>query len=81
MITGDQVKAARKLVGWSQEDLAGHVGMSKSTIGNFEKGRRISVLESSMMRRALESAGVEFTNGGEQGVKPKAKARTIDAHD
>jgi len=35
MITGQQVRAARKLLGWSQQDLVGHVGLSKSTISNF----------------------------------------------
>jgi transcriptional regulator with XRE-family HTH domain len=40
MITGEQVKAARKLLGWSQEVLAGHVGVSDVAIGNIERGCR-----------------------------------------
>ncbi|HLW89755.1 MAG TPA: helix-turn-helix transcriptional regulator [Roseiarcus sp.] len=73
MITVDQIKAARKLLGWSQEHLAGHVGVSKATIGSIKKGgRRLSALDNTLMRRALEAAGVEFTNGGEPGVRMKA---------
>jgi transcriptional regulator with XRE-family HTH domain len=37
MITGEQVKAARKLVGWSQTRLGGHVGVSDVAISNIER--------------------------------------------
>jgi hypothetical protein len=40
--------------------------------GSRAEGRTISAIQ-----RALESAGVEFTNGGEHGVKLTAKARTL----
>jgi len=42
VITGEQVKKARKLLGWSQEDLAAHAGLSGATVGAFERGRRLS---------------------------------------
>jgi transcriptional regulator with XRE-family HTH domain len=70
MITADQVKAARKLLGWSREDLAGHTGVKDTTIALFEGGEQKSpdwVVV--LIRRALEAAGVEFTNGGQPGVR------------
>src|SRR5262245_17636662 len=38
MITGDQVKAARALLGWSQFKLSRQSGISEATIHRFEKG-------------------------------------------
>jgi transcriptional regulator with XRE-family HTH domain len=69
-ISPAQLKEARRLLGWSQSDLGGLSGVSATTIGYFEGGkRRPGVLDLSLVRRILESAGVEFTNGGEPGVK------------
>jgi transcriptional regulator with XRE-family HTH domain len=67
-ITGEQVRAARKLLGWSRSDLAGHSGVSSTTIENFETGRRkASVLDLSVVRRALEAAEVEFIGDNAEG--------------
>jgi transcriptional regulator with XRE-family HTH domain len=76
MITGEQVKAARKLLGWSQLALALEAGVTQGTIANFETGKKhLSVLSISTVQAALEAAGVEFTNGGgEPGMKLKAKS-------
>jgi transcriptional regulator with XRE-family HTH domain len=75
MITGEQVKAARKLLKWSQEALAFEAGITQATVTNFETGKhRLAALSLTTIQRALEAAGVEFTNGGEPGVKLKAKA-------
>jgi transcriptional regulator with XRE-family HTH domain len=80
MITGERVKAARKLLGWSQLALALEAGVTQGTVANFETGKKHpSVLSVSTVQAALESAGVEFTYGAEPGVKLKAKARTIAA--
>jgi transcriptional regulator with XRE-family HTH domain len=69
MITGEQIKAARKLLGWSQMTLALEAGLEQSTVANFETGKtRPSVLSVSSIKRALEGAGVEFTHG-EPGVR------------
>jgi transcriptional regulator with XRE-family HTH domain len=76
MITGEQVKAARKLLGWSQVRLAGQSGFADATIAKFERGEsRPSVLSLTTIKRALVAGGVEFTNGGDPGVTLKAKAR------
>lgn len=67
-----QVKAARSLLGWSQRDLARASGISEPTIKRLEAsdgdlGGRPSTAEA--IRRALEAAGVEFTNGEQPGVR------------
>jgi transcriptional regulator with XRE-family HTH domain len=69
-ITPDQAKDARRLLAWTQDQLAAEVRVSQATISDFERGRKQPpVLVLSTMQRALEAAGVEFTNGGEPGVK------------
>ena len=72
VITPEQCRAARAFVGMSQPNLAEKVGVSLSTISNFENGR--SVPYSKNMRdiiATLEAAGVEFTNGDQPGVRMK----------
>jgi predicted transcriptional regulator len=77
-----QVKAARSLLGWSQDDLAEHSGVSKPTIGRLEAtdtddpiGGRPETGQA--LVAALEKAGVEFIpeNGGGAGVRLAKKAR------
>ena len=76
-ITIRQVKAARTLVGWSQLDLANHSSLSQPTIARLESaegrlaGRRETIRK---IRAALESAGVEFTNGDQPGVRLRKSA-------
>ena len=77
MLTPAQCRAARALIGWSQQDLAGNAGVGTVAIHQLESGTsqpRRSTLE--VIKRALENAGVEFIdeNGGGAGVrlrKPK----------
>jgi ribosome-binding protein aMBF1 (putative translation factor) len=64
MITGDQIKTARLILGWSTETLAAEARLSRSTIRVCERGdtkQSAWVLDS--IREALESAGVEFAEG------------------
>jgi hypothetical protein len=76
MITGEQVKAARKLLGWSCTRLAGRADdISESTIRTFEDGHRPTDRKINAIRCALEAAGVEFTNGDGPCVRLKATAR------
>ena len=72
MISIRQVKAARALIGWSQADLAQASGVSAPTIGRLETtdgpiGGRPETGDK--LRAAIESAGVEFTNGEGAGVR------------
>ena len=56
-----QSRAARALLGWSQQDLAGRAGVGVSTVADFERGQRKPTAESSdAMRTALEKAGIAF---------------------
>jgi predicted transcriptional regulator len=69
-----QVKAARSLLGWSQEELARVADVSIPTIKRLEAqdgplgGRDETGMK---IRSALESAGIEFIdeNGGGPGVR------------
>jgi transcriptional regulator with XRE-family HTH domain len=81
-IRPEQLTEARKLLRLSLSDLASRVGATARIVGDFERGYRLRPeLNLVKLRAALEAAGVEFTNGGEPGVKLKAKARTIAAGD
>jgi transcriptional regulator with XRE-family HTH domain len=65
-----QWRAARALVGWSQGDLAQKIGASALTIKRLEAGvQNVSDDMKERAMEALEAAGVEFTNGGQPGVR------------
>ena len=69
-ITAAQVRAARGLVDLSQKQLAEAAGVGLSTVADFERERRTPIGNNlAAIQRALEVAGVEFTIGGEPGVK------------
>ncbi|WP_349644184.1 helix-turn-helix domain-containing protein [Bradyrhizobium sp. SUTN9-2] len=75
-----QVKAARALLGWSQDDLAASAGVSIPTIKRLEAsddtlGGRAET--SSRILRALQTAGIEFIeqNGGGPGVRLRKPIR------
>ncbi len=67
-----QVKAARALVGWSQDRLAEAGGIPKRTLVRFELDQGTPQRRTiAAIRAALEAAGVEFIaeNGGGPGVR------------
>jgi transcriptional regulator with XRE-family HTH domain len=69
-----QVRMARAALNWSLQQLSAAAGVHRNTISNFETGRYAgepATLEA--IRTALEAAGVEFTNGGQPGVRLKAR--------
>ncbi len=73
VITIQQLRAARGLLGWSQSQLAARAGLSLPTVKRLEGGfgPRVSDDARKKLQRALESAGVEFIdeNGGGAGVR------------
>jgi DNA-binding XRE family transcriptional regulator len=74
MITGEQVRAARKLLGWACLDVGVRVGVSETTIAVFEKQKRATpILDLVALRNALERAGVEFPHG----EAPRVRAASI----
>lgn len=75
MISIEQIRAARGLLGWTQTDLAGAAGLSVPTIKRMERedgeGPSVSDEAKSAVQASLEKAGVEFIaeNGGGAGVR------------
>lgn len=72
MISVEQIKAARALLEWTQEDLARAARLSKPAVNTLE--RRISnpkLATLDAIQKALEKAGVAFTEG--PGVKLKSE--------
>lgn len=71
-ISPAQSRAARGLVGMSQEALAEAAGVGIQTVIGFEGGRRAARPATiAAIRAALEAVGVEFIpeNGGGPGVR------------
>jgi transcriptional regulator with XRE-family HTH domain len=65
VITGEQIKAARVLLGWTPYRLAPRAGMGHTLLRQFEAGTRVLDSESAArLTAALEEAGVIFTDGG-----------------
>jgi transcriptional regulator with XRE-family HTH domain len=67
-----QIKAARALLAWSQEQMAGNSGVSIPTVKRLESADGALGGRSDTVKKiieALEAAGVEFTNGGTPGVR------------
>lgn len=61
MLAPEQSRAARAWLDWSQETLAGHSGVSLSTVRDFEKGKRVPIKNNlAAIRMALEAAGMRF---------------------
>jgi transcriptional regulator with XRE-family HTH domain len=70
IISPGQSRAARALLDYNQAELASKASLGLSTVVDFERSRRaVSDDAIQAIRAALEAAGVEFTNGGEPGVK------------
>ena len=79
-LTSGQIRAARALLKWRAQDLAGEASVGIATIRRAE----LTDSETSMtaandlaVRRALEAAGVEFIdeNGGGPGVRHRKPVR------
>ena len=59
-ITAAQLKAARQLLGWSQDDVAAASGLETPTIVHFKHGKQSpSRAALTDIRVTLEAAGVE----------------------
>ena len=77
-ITPGQTKAARELLGWSQEVLAACLGVSSAAVVLFEtSGRLAKNLRREDILEILETAGVEFLAGGVMLGKAGRGAREV----
>lgn len=85
MITARQIRAARALLGWTQEMLADRAKVSLTALKRMESAGGLRVFESTsdQIRRALEAEGIAFINSGRnEGVmivegQQAARQRTV----
>ena len=78
MVTPEQCRAARGLLGWSQQELAEKAHVGVVTVHQLEAaGSRPRQATLEVIRRAFESAGVEFIdeNGGGPGLRLRKPQR------
>lgn len=66
MITARQWRAARALLGWTQETLADKARVSLTALKRLESENGLAVHESTrdQVRRAFETNGIDFVNSG-----------------
>lgn len=72
-MNGEQIRAARALLGWTAADLASASGVSYPTVQRMDAARgqvsgRYETVEA--IRRALEAQGVQFLEGGQVAAGP-----------
>jgi transcriptional regulator with XRE-family HTH domain len=81
MITPEQIRGARAMLGLTQAELARRAGISKTGLNNIESGSsdpKASTLRA--IQQVLEAAGVEFIseNGGGPGVRLRKRTGSPD---
>ena len=78
-----QCRMARGALGLGVRDLAAAAKVSVDTVLRFERGDELKERTIAAIRRALEEAGVEFTNGDQPGVRltKTAAARSMEHAD
>ena len=64
-----QCRMARAALGLGVRELASAAKVSIDTVARFERGDELKERTIDALQRALESAGVEFTNGDQPGVR------------
>ena len=77
-----QCRMARAALGWGVRELAAFAKVSIDTVARFERGDELKERTIDALQRALETAGVEFTNGDRPGVRVhvrSAKPKDADA--
>ena len=69
-ITPTECMEARRLLGWTQRDLAAKLNVSQSVISVFETGQDSPwILDRSRLRQVFEAAAVELRDGGPPRLK------------
>jgi DNA-binding transcriptional regulator YiaG len=68
-MTPAQSRAARGLLNWSEDRLASAAHLSVSVVRDFEHERPVPRTTAEALKRALETAGIEFTDAGAPGVR------------
>jgi transcriptional regulator with XRE-family HTH domain len=73
-----QLRMARAAVGWGVRELAKKAGITANTVTRIENGADAKQSTMDSLQRALEAAGIEFTNGEQPGVR-LTKAATANS--
>jgi transcriptional regulator with XRE-family HTH domain len=60
---------ARAAIGWGVRELAEKAGVTANTVTRIENGADAKQSTMDALQRALEAAGIEFTNGDQPGVR------------
>src|SRR5450830_1318238 len=76
-----QCRMARAALGLGVRELAAAAKVSIDTVARFERGDELKERTIDALQRALEAAGIEFTNGDQPGVRltRAAAARSAEA--
>lgn len=75
-----QCRMARAALGLGVRELAAAAKVSIDTVARFERGDELKERTIEALQRALEAAGVEFTNGDQPGVRlTRVAARSAKA--
>ena|ERR1700692_1894791 len=74
-----QCRMARAALGLGVRELAAAAKVSIDTVARFERGDELKERTIEALQRALEAAGVEFTNGGKPGVRLTRAVETSEA--
>ena len=64
-----QLRMARAAIGWGVRELAAKAGVTANTVTRIENGSDAKQSTINALQRALEVAGIEFTNGDQPGVR------------
>ena len=81
-MTPDQMKVARRLLGWSVDRLSVYSDSSYQMVHTFERTGRVRTVQRrpnlhdpvAAVRATLEVAGIEFTEGDAPGVRLRKPA-------
>jgi transcriptional regulator with XRE-family HTH domain len=64
-----QLRMARAAIGWGVRELAEKAGVTANTVTRIENGADAKQSTINALQRALEAAGIEFTNGDQPGAR------------
>lgn len=67
LISSDQCRGARALLGWTQAELASRAGVIRANVVMFEGGHAASIATRRRVQEALEAAGVVFVRADSAG--------------
>jgi transcriptional regulator with XRE-family HTH domain len=74
MLTPNQCRAGRALLGWSQEELSKRAQIAVATIANFEREATTPIRSNqTAIIRAFDDAGVTFDLAEGQGIGVRMK--------